>query len=176
MPIELNVIRSSDFVCLDANERLDFEESKKALQKLALACQKRGLCRAILDIRDVPVPDKPLFTTAELAALVGAFHAAGFSRQGRLAVLYKRDVYGGIRNFTFFSRMHGLQVQAFHEFETAIYWLWQDLEKPAEEKQGAAVPILRRQTKKPTVDFVGRNRSPVVPGSFRRLKHSRRID
>jgi len=156
MPIELHVIRASDFICIGGDERLNFEESKQALRELALACRKRGLDRAMLDLRDLPVPAKPRFTITELAGLVGAFRDAGFSRQQRLAVLYRQDIYGSVRNFTFFSRMRGLQVQAFHEFDSAMYWLWQDTEKPAEEKHGAEVPILRRNAKKRMTDLVGR--------------------
>ncbi|HUA65603.1 MAG TPA: hypothetical protein VME24_07135, partial [Alphaproteobacteria bacterium] len=73
MPIELQVIRAIDFVRLDADEHVNFEESKKVLQELALTCRMRGLDRAMMDIRDIPIPDKPRFTDAELAALVSAF-------------------------------------------------------------------------------------------------------
>ena len=153
MPIELHLIRASDFVCIDADEHLDFDESKKALQKLALACRKRALQHAMIDLRDVPASDKRRFTNAELAGLVGAFREAGCSRSLRLAILYRRDVYGGIRNFTFFSRMRGLQVQAFHDFESAIHWLWKDTEISLEEKHGVAVPVLRHHVRKRAADF-----------------------
>lgn len=148
MPLTLHVIRASEFVRLDAEEHLDFEASKNALQGLALACRKRGLDRAMLDLRKVPVPDKPLFTASELAALVGAFRDAGFSRRQRLAILYAQDVHGGIRNFTFFSRLRGLQVQAFHDFETALLWVSEETELPAELQHGTPVPIMQRETAK----------------------------
>ena len=128
MPIEIFVITASDFVRLSSDKFINFEESKKVLQGLAAACQKRGLDRAIVDVRDLPVPDKPHFTNAEFAALVEVFREAGFSRRQRLAVLYRQDVYGGLQKFTFFSRMRSLRVQAFHEFESAINWLWKDEE------------------------------------------------
>jgi hypothetical protein len=148
MPVELHVIRANEFICLDPDEHLDFEASKKALQTLAQACRKRGIDRAMVDLRDIPVPDKPKFTTKELAALVNTFHEAGFTRKQRLAVLYEWDVYGGVRNFTFFSRLRGLQVQAFHEFETAMLWLWKESENPAEMQQWEVVPVARREPKK----------------------------
>jgi len=107
MPLELHVIRASEFVRVDAHEHLDFEASAKALQALAQACRKRGLGCALLDLRAVPVPDKPLFTTKEIAALVLTFRDAGFSVEQRLAVLYHQDVYGGIRDFAFISRIGG---------------------------------------------------------------------
>lgn len=148
MPIELQVIRASEFVCLDADDLLDFAASKQALQGLAFACRKRGLDRAMLDLRDVPVPAKPHFTTTQLAELVGTFRDAGFSRRHRLAVLYQYDVHGGIRNFALFGKMRGLQVQAFREFEAALQWLSAGPKHPEEPPAGVPVPIGKRKEKK----------------------------
>jgi hypothetical protein len=130
----------SDFVRVDADEQLDFDASKKALQSLAQACHKRGLERALLDLRAVPVPNRQQFTTTELATLVSTFREAGFTRQQRLALLYHHDVYGGVRNFAFISRMRGLEVQAFSDFETALQWLSEE-KVPKGEAQPAEVPI-----------------------------------
>jgi hypothetical protein len=147
MPIDLEVIQASEFVRLDPQEHLDFEASKQALQALALACQKRGLDRALLDLRTLPLPPKPRFTPTQLAALVRTFRDAGFSRQERLAVLYRSDIHGGVRNFAFMSRMSGLQVQAFTEFEAAFVWLSEQPESQAECHQGEIpVPITKRQS------------------------------
>lgn len=148
MPIELQVISANEFIRLNTDELLDLEASQEVLQGLARACRKRGLDRAMLDLRKVPVPDKPHFTNAELAALVGAFRDAGFTRRQRLAVLYEHDVYGGIRNFAFFGKMRGLRVQAFKEFESALRWLSTETERPAELKKGIPIPITKRETKK----------------------------
>jgi len=43
MPVELQIIRASGFVCLDTDEILDFEAGKQALQSLANGCHLRGL-------------------------------------------------------------------------------------------------------------------------------------
>jgi hypothetical protein len=158
MPIELQVIRASEFVCLDADELIDFDASKKALQGLARACHKRGLERAMLDLRDLPIPAKPHFTTTELAALIGTFRDEGFSREQRLAVLYRFDVHGGIRNFTFFGKMRGLQVQAFREFEAASQWLSEGLENPGDRQSGIPVPIAKRETTQRSGALTGRTR------------------
>jgi hypothetical protein len=168
MPIELNLIRASEFIRLDADEHIDFEASKRTLQDLAAACWKRGIGRAILDIRNLPVPDKPIFTHSELAALAGAFREAGFTRHQRLAILYKQDVYGGVRNFAFFSKLRGMQVQAFDDFETAFYWLTE--ERPAELKQGDEIPILRHDAKKRTEELIAGTRRPPVLRPIRRAK------
>jgi len=158
MPIELQIIRASEFVCLNTDELLDFEASKQALQGLAHACRKRGLDRAMLDLRDLPIPDKPHFTPLELAALVGTFRDAGFSRQQRLAVLYRYDVHGGIRNFAFFSKMRGLQVQAFREFEAALQWLSEESETTGDWRAGVRIPIATREARQQSAAARGRVR------------------
>ena len=154
-PIEFEVIRASDFVCFDADEHLNFEESKKVLQELALACRKRGLVRAMVDLRDLPVPEKPRFTDAELTSLVDAFRGAGYSQRQRLAVLYRQDVHGTIRNFTSIGRKRGLQVEAFDKLDNAMHWLWKEMEKPTEVKHGAEVPILKGKATKRAAHLAG---------------------
>ena len=176
MPVELQVIRASEFVCLDADELLDFEATKSALQGLAQACHKRGLGRAMLDLRDIPVPDKPHFTATELAALVGIFRDAGFTRQQRLAVLYQFDVHGGVRNFAFFSKMRGLQVQAFREFEAALQWLSVGLEDADELQAGVSVPIAKGESKTESREPTARPRAlrthkPARKSSKRKQNH-----
>src|SRR5215471_10476986 len=104
MPFELQVIRASEFVRFDAREQLDLVASMDILRSLAQACRKRGLECALVDLRSLPVPEKPIFTANDLAALVGAFRDAGFGGQQRLAILYRTDVHGGIHNFSFISR------------------------------------------------------------------------
>jgi hypothetical protein len=144
MPVELQVIRASEFIRLGAEERLDFEASKKALEALALACRKRALDRAVLDLRHLPKVPKAQFTPTELAALVRTFQETGFSRRYRLAILYHTDPFGGVRNFEFFSRMRGLQVQAFTEFEAALHWLSEEGEGYAGSERGEVpIPITR---------------------------------
>jgi hypothetical protein len=144
MPVELQVIRASEFIRLDAHAHLDLAASKDALQSLAHACHKRGIDSALLDLRSLPVPPKPLFTPTELAALVRTFSEAGFSRQQRLAILYNLDVYGGVRNFAFISRLRGLRVQAFTDFETALQWLSEEqLTHPQSREGELPVPITK---------------------------------
>src|SRR5262245_50184477 len=123
MPTELQIISASEFIRLDPQRHLDFESSKEALRVLAVACRLRGIDRAMLDLRGLPTPARRLFTTAQLAALVDTFREAGFSRQQRLAVLYRRDPHGGARMFAFIGFMRGWQVRAFSEFEPAFAWL-----------------------------------------------------
>ena len=126
MPLELQIIRASEFVRLGPKGLLNFQESKEALQVLAQACRKRGVDRALLDLRSLPIPAKPLFTTSELCALVETFRESGFARQQKLAVLYTSDPHHGARMFAFLGTQRGWQVRAFANFEEAVRWLSQE--------------------------------------------------
>lgn len=87
MSVELQVIRASEFVRLDAHKHLDLGASKEVLRALALACRKRGIDRALMDVRTLPVLAKPHFTTTELSSLVWDFRDGGLSPRQRLAIL-----------------------------------------------------------------------------------------
>jgi hypothetical protein len=142
MPWDLHIIRASEFVKVDAAEHLELEASKLMLETIAGACIKRGVSRALLDLRPVPELPAPRFTVNELDVLIRTFAAAGFNCGQRLAVVYARDVHGGARKFAFIGRMRGLKVQAFPDFEEGINWLWRG---PAEEdgtlRDALAIPI-----------------------------------
>lgn len=165
MPIALDLIRASEFIRFDAKEHLDFEETQHVLERLAIACRKRGLDRAMLDLRMLPILPRPHFSANELAMLVGTFQAAGFSRKHRLAIIYRSDAHGGIRTFAFLSKIRGLQVQAFNNFESALEWLSGGYEDSAGQQQGATVPIVKRDAKKRMEDASARTSRSLIPHS-----------
>lgn len=174
MPLELQIIRASEFVCLDAKEQPDYEASRKVLQALAYACRKRGLDRALLDLRALPVPAKPLFTPTQLAALIGTFRAAGFGRQQKLAVLYKADPHRGVRTFAFIGRIQGLRVRAFDDFEQAFHWLSEEaVPKSGRQEEEIPIPITKRRSelKKLPVGFPAGVVGPRAPRPVRRGTH-----
>ncbi|HTV41326.1 MAG TPA: hypothetical protein VMF08_12165 [Candidatus Sulfotelmatobacter sp.] len=123
MPIELQIIRASDFVRLGPQGHFDLEESKLALANLARACQKRRIFQALLDLRAFTPPPVPIFSPADLASLVYTFHEMGFSKEHRLAVLYTVDPHHRARLFALIGRMRGWNVAAFDDFEDALVWL-----------------------------------------------------
>ena len=141
MPLDLQIIRASEFVRLGPREHLDFKASKEALRLLAAACRKRGIDRALLDLRDLDIPAKPLFTRAELTALVETFREVGFEQQQRLAVLYRSDPHQGIRRFAFIGILRGWQVRAFSDFEEALAWLSADDDGDKHEPDEKQIPI-----------------------------------
>ena len=123
MPIELQIIRVSDFVRVGTHGRFDFEASKLALANLARGCRKRGINQALLDLRAVTPGPVPIFSPADLASLVYTFHEMGFGKEHRLAVLYRTDPHHRARLFAFIGRMRGWHVAAFDNFEEALLWL-----------------------------------------------------
>jgi hypothetical protein len=123
MPLELQIIRATEFIQVGAHGHFDLAASKQALAALAGACRTRGINQALLDLRDLRPGPKPVFTPADLVALVNTFPEVGFGRRQRLAILYHSDPHKRARLFAFLSSMHGWTVQAFGDFEKAIFWL-----------------------------------------------------
>jgi hypothetical protein len=130
MSLELHIIRASDFVRIGAQGHFDLAASKEALADLAMACRKRGIDHAMMDLRALHPGPKPVFTPADLAELVSTFPAAGFTQQQRLAILYSSDPHRRARLFAFLSTMHGWNVKAFGDFEEALVWLSSSQEPP----------------------------------------------
>ena len=109
----------------------------------------------------------------ELAALVGTFREAGFSLQQRLAILYRHDVHGGIHSFAFISRMRGLHVRAFSEFEAALVWLSAKPARPVtRSSHGVPIPVTTRISggKRPPAGPTAGVRGRSTPGPVRRRK------
>ena len=158
MQTAFQVIRASEFIRLDVHELLDFEASKKAFRALVLACHKRGLDNALLDLRTLPATPKPHFTPNELSTLVSTFRDAGFSKNHRLAILYEKDVHHGIRSFALINKLRGLQVRAFTDFEKALEWLQQAETRAAEEPNEVpiAITLPNRKTKQVSSDLTHR--------------------
>jgi hypothetical protein len=123
MPLELQLIRAGEFVRVNAEGEFDLETSKLALAKIARACRKRRVERAMLDLRELHPLPQPRLTRNDLIALVNTFNALGFSKKHRLALLYSRDPHGRARLFSWITSMHGWQVRSFTSFEEAMFWI-----------------------------------------------------
>jgi hypothetical protein len=132
MPLDLQIIRANEFLRLGVgDDKINFETSRKTLKDLATACRKRGIDRALLDLREVPLGPIPLLTHSELTSLVNTFREIGFTDEQRLAVLYAVDPHHGVRLFAFISSLKGWTVAAFDDFEDAIVWLSSDMPSAA---------------------------------------------
>lgn len=138
MPLELQIIRAAEFVRLGAEGYFDLAASKAALAKLARACRKRGIDRALMDLRALRPGPKPVFSPADLAALLDTFREIGFTRELRLAVLYHSDPHRRARLFSLLGVMRGWNIRAFGDYERAILWL--------SEEQAGGMPPSRSAT------------------------------
>ena len=136
MPLELQIIRAREFVRLGAEGQFDFESTRAVLKTLADACRKRGIERALVDVRET----SSNLTPNDLAALVNAFSEVGFSKQLRLAVLHGGDQEYRAKLFAFISALRGWTVRAFENFEEALEWLSSDQESESDAAE-SAVPI-----------------------------------
>lgn len=137
MPVDLEIIRASEFLRMGSHGEFDLAASCALLAKLARACRLRGIHRALIDVRQSRAP----LTPTEIAALVNAFHEIGFTRDLRLAILHSGDPSHRARTFAFLSRMRGWMVRAFGDFEEAIYWL-SAAEKPVRKSAtGLRLPV-----------------------------------
>ena len=134
MPLELQIIRACEFIRGGAQGHPNMEASRIVLRELAAACRRRGIDRALLDVRELRPGATRIFTPDELASLVNTFHEIGFTYEQRLAVLYSQDPYHGVRMFAFIGALRGWRVRAFSEFEAALNWLG-DAEDISEEHQ-----------------------------------------
>jgi hypothetical protein len=126
MPLELQVIRANDFIRLGPEGHFDLASSQVALAGLAAACRKRGINRAMLDLRSLHPGPKPVFSPTDLANLVNTFREIGFTADDKLAVLYGDDPHHRARMFAFISTLRGWHVAAFGSFEDAMSWLSDD--------------------------------------------------
>jgi hypothetical protein len=148
MPVELQIIRASEFIRLGAPGRLDLASSREIIQQLARACQRRGIDRALLDLRDVHPGGTPMLSRKELVSLINTFCSSGFSHRLRLVLLYSSDPHHRARMFALISVLRGWNVKASEDFEQALHWLSEEQDADDRTEQGLQeVPV--RKTKRP---------------------------
>jgi hypothetical protein len=140
MTLAIELIRTPEFIRASPHGILDFSATKETLASLARACVKRGLKRALLDLRGLPLPRVP-FTCSELVGLVETFRESGFGKTQKLAVLYAEDRHRGAPLFSFIGRMHGWNVRVFKVFEEALQWLSDDADEKPIESEAAEFSI-----------------------------------
>src|ERR1700744_2547897 len=119
MPIELEIIRAAEFVRMGTEGQFDLAASCAVLAKLAAACKRRGIHRALVDVRNSVAN----LTPAELAALGDVLPEIGLPSDQRIAILHAEERSQRPRMFAFISRMKGWKVDAFTKFEDAMCWL-----------------------------------------------------
>lgn len=144
MPLELQIIRATEFIRVGPHGQFDLAVSKAALATLAGACRKRGIQQAMLDLRALRPGPKPVFSPADLLELVNTFPEVGFTHQLRLVILYHCDPHQRARLFASLSSIRGWSVRAFGDFEQALHWLSSGQAPPTQPGRSSApkrIPI-----------------------------------
>ena len=125
MPYDMHVIKAGDFLRWNGQGTIDFETSREVLKSLADALVKRGVDKAILDIRKVR--GNPPATYTQLYHLARTFREAGFGSGQRLAVLVSPDRHDKAEFFAICASGRGWNAWAFDQFEDAFEWLTDDV-------------------------------------------------
>ena len=120
MPFDIQIVHPTDFVRLDAQGKLNVEQSCQVLAGLARTCVERGLRTALLDVRKIQ-PGQ--LTLAQLYLLARSFHEIGFQHEHRLAILHPYSSTEKAEFFAMAAQDRGYDVGAFDNFEEAIEWL-----------------------------------------------------
>jgi formylglycine-generating enzyme required for sulfatase activity len=164
MPIELQIIRAQEFIRLGAQGRIDFKASKAVLKQLATACAKRGIHRALLDLRMVRPGPTPVFSAGDLVMLVKSFRSIGFTPRHHIAVLYQSDPHRRAPLFASIAQTHGWKLQVFNRFEAAFLWLSSAPESSAaKENPAGAIPIpVRKRSRLPAAAAAGTSFKPTI--------------
>lgn len=142
MPMEVQLIRAREFIRVGPQGKLDLQNSRTILESLTAACRRRGIERAMLDLRDVWSD----FGPEELAAILRMFGEIGFPHIKRLALLHSGDPHRRVRVLALLASLRGWSVRAFDNFEAAFEWLAlaKGSEKPRPTVVQQDIPIRHR--------------------------------
>ena len=119
MPLEVQLIRAREFIRVGPHGKLDLARSRAILKSLSAACQKRGIERAMLDLRGV----RSEFGPEELAECIRMFREIACPHIQRLALIHSGDPHRRVRTLALIASLRGWSVRAFDDFETAFEWL-----------------------------------------------------
>ena len=119
MPLEVQLIRAREFIRVGPHGKLDLARSRIILESLSTACQKRGIERAMLDLRGV----RSDFGPEELAECIRMFREIACPHIQRLALIHAGDPHRRVRTLALIASLRGWSVRAFDDFETAFEWL-----------------------------------------------------
>jgi hypothetical protein len=151
MPIDIEIIRASEFIRLGTHGKFDFESTRAVLLKMTDACGKRRIERALIDIRDA----SSTLTREDLVALAKVFGESVVSKRLRVAILHKNEQGGRAKLFAFLNAIQGRYMRAFETFEKALFWLSTEKDSDTQfDASAQAVPIQvpKRRLKKIPVE------------------------
>ena len=128
MPFQLSIVRAGEFIRAGSNGRLDLDETRRILLSLADALVRRGVDRAILDLRKNTI--EPPLTYTQLYDLARTFQLAGFGPKHKLALLVQPNKYDKAQFFAICVSGRGWNCHPFDQFEDALEWLSETIDLP----------------------------------------------
>jgi len=163
--LEVQLIRAREFIRVGPQGHLDLERSRAILSKLTAACRRRGIRRALLDVRDL----RSNFGPEELSELIRMFKEIGLPHVRRLALLHSGDPARRVRTLAMIASLRGWAVRAFDDFEAAFEWLALTDSKMDAKSDRPARIVQSNVTDSRTVEIrTSARRAPTRIGSTRR--------
>jgi hypothetical protein len=120
MPYDIRIIRSEEFIRLDAQGIIDLPISQRLMSDAIWACVHSKIGRVLLDLRKATAH----LTAAQLAALAEACRTMSLPHEDRIAILTTPE--DEFKRAAFLARCvrdQGWNLAAFSDFEQAFDWL-----------------------------------------------------
>lgn len=121
MPYDIRVVRSCDFVRLDAQGHFDLEATRQVFSEILWACLRSKLGRVLLDVRDAAAE----LSAAQLGSVANV--CRGLSTppdEHRIAILTSPgQKLARASLLSQFAQDAGWNVAPFSDFEDAFEWL-----------------------------------------------------
>jgi hypothetical protein len=118
MRYDLHIVKTADFLRVDADGRFHLARAQEALTWLARTCIMRDVSSALIDLRHAGTD----LSFTDLHALAVSLGEMGFRREHRLAILHPFNGKSA-EFFALCASQRGWQVRAFVDFEEAMWWL-----------------------------------------------------
>lgn len=120
MPYDIRIIRSEEFIRLDAEGIIDLPTSQRLMSDAIWACVHSKIGRVLIDVRRATA----MLTAAQLAALAEVCRKMSLPQEDRIAILTepKED----FKRASFLAACvsdQGWNLAAFSDFEQAFNWL-----------------------------------------------------
>jgi hypothetical protein len=119
MPIDVKIIRATDFLIATPTGRVDFESSKRLLATIASASARLVAHELLLDMRGA----QPELSATDLWSLAAELGPGRAAVTGKIAVLCRLNGSNQGAFFALCAQNRGFPVSAFTSFEDAVEWL-----------------------------------------------------
>jgi hypothetical protein len=121
MPYDIRIIRSRDFMRLDAQGHADFEQCRRLFSDAIWICYRSGIGRVLVDVREATAE----LTAAQIASLSEVCRTVSVpGGQHRIAILNRpKDEFDRAQLLAEIVQGEGWNVRVFKDFERGFEWL-----------------------------------------------------